>query len=104
MKNILIFPGVEYDHYSEPNKKTENWKVKFVQEKKVTISDEIFCHKSVPNSHNENVERFQRIFFFFISFLVFNGKLLSLHNLVKSELFYLLQIWRYEQNKGTECP
>ena len=29
---------------------------------------------------------------------------MPLHNLVKSELFYLLESWRYEQNKGAEYP
>ena len=45
---------------------------------------------------------FKGFVFFFTSFLVCNGKLLPLHNLVKSELFYLLESWRYEQNKGAE--
>ena len=44
------------------------------------------------------------LFFFFIFFLVCHGKLLPLHNLVKSELFYLLDISRYEQIKGAERP
>ena len=43
-------------------------------------------------------------FFFFVTFLVCHGKLLPVHNLIKSKLFYLLEIWRYEQNKGEERP
>ena len=40
----------------------------------------------------------------FRSGLPLKKKLLPLHNLVKSELFYMLEIWRYEQNKGAEGP
>lgn len=52
----------------------------------------------------KKLKYFKGFLFFFISFLVCHGKLLPLHNLVKSELFYLLEIWRYEQNKGAERP
>ena len=47
---------------------------------------------------------FKGFFFFFISFLVCNAKLVSLHNLVKSELFNLLEIWRYKQKKVQNVP
>ena len=35
-----------------------------------------------------------------ISFLVCHGKLVPLHNVVKPEWFYVLEILRYEQSKG----
>ena len=56
------------------------------------------------NSRNEKVKIFQRAVFFFISFLVCHGKLLPLHNLIKSELFYFLEIWGYEQKKVQNSP
>ena len=52
----------------------------------------------------KKLKYFKGFFFFVISFLVCHGKLVPLHNLVKSELFYLLEIWRYENNKGAERP
>ena len=52
----------------------------------------------------EKLKYFKGLFFFVISFLVWHGKLVPLHNLVKSELFYLLEIWRYKKNKGAERP
>ena len=52
----------------------------------------------------KKLKYFKGFFFFLISFLVCHGKLVPLHNLVKPELFYLLEIWRYEQNKGAERP
>ena len=85
--------------------KTENWNVKFNQKKKkITKSNLSWCHKSVPNSCNEKVQIFQRLFFLLISFLACHGKLVPLHNMVYIELFYLLEICRYEQNKGAERP
>ena len=52
----------------------------------------------------KKLKYFKGVFFFYISLLVCHGKLVPLHNLVKSEFFYLLEIWRYEQNKGAERP
>ena len=46
----------------------------------------------------------KRFFFLQIFFLVCHGKLVPLQNLVKSEMFYLLEIWRYKQNKVAERP
>ena len=52
----------------------------------------------------KKLKYFKGLFFFVISFLVCHGKLVPLHNLVKSELFYLLESWRYEKNKGAKRP
>ena len=52
----------------------------------------------------KKLKYFKGFFFFLISFLVCHGKLVAIHNLVKLELFYLLGIWSYEQNKGAERP
>ena len=52
----------------------------------------------------KKLKYFKEFFFFVISFLVCHRKLVPLHNLVKSEFFYLLESWRYEKNKGAERP
>ena len=52
----------------------------------------------------KKLKYFKGLFFFFISFLVCHVKLLPLQNLLKLELFYLLEISRYELYKGGERP
>ena len=52
----------------------------------------------------KKLKYFKGFFFFLISFLACHGKLVPIHNLVELELFYLLGILRYEQNKGAERP
>ena len=47
----------------------------------------------------KKLKYFRGFFFFLISFLVCHEKLVPLHNLVKSELFYLLESWRYEEKQ-----
>ena len=76
----------------------------FFQERKKPKVIEVDVTKA---SLTHAIKRLKYIKGFFLSSFPFRfaiKKLLPLQHLVKSKLSYLLEVWRYEQNKGAECP
>ena len=103
MKNmiwIFNFSSVSYVCSWQWNKqKTENGKVKFIQEIKLDpkVIKKDFIKASLTHQW-KNLNK-SRCFIFLNCLSGLPWKLVPLHNLVKSEWFYVLEIWRYEQSK-----